>query len=97
MESSETILKASQTIAERLVWQTAEKDQAGIAEDLASGKDIPEVYGMDEARMFDEFFCFLDVSSVVAPSQPIDSSLLSPKHTPLFMLRASFSVSKRAL
>ncbi len=60
MKSSETILKASQTIAERLVWQAAEKDQAGIAEDLASGKDIPEVYGMGEAGMFDEFFCFLD-------------------------------------
>lgn len=52
--------KASQNIADRLVWQTARKDQSGISRDLASGKDIPEVYGLGEAEIFDEFFFFLD-------------------------------------
>jgi len=52
--------KASQNVANRLVWQTAHKDQAGISRELASGKEIPEVYGLGEAGLFDEFFFFLD-------------------------------------
>ncbi|MBW1867384.1 MAG: transposase [Deltaproteobacteria bacterium] len=51
---------ASQKIADRLTWHTASRDQAGIAKNLADGKDIPEVYGLGEAGLFDEFFCFLD-------------------------------------
>lgn len=51
---------ASKNIADRLAWQTANRDQAGIAKDLAEGKDIPEVYGLGEAGLFDEFFYFLD-------------------------------------
>jgi len=51
---------ASQKIADRLTWHTANRDQAGIAKDLADGNDIPEVYGLGEAGLFDEFFCFLD-------------------------------------
>jgi len=51
---------ASKNIADRLAWHTASRDQAGIANDLAEGKDIPEVYGLGEAGLFDEFFYFLD-------------------------------------
>ena len=51
---------ASQNIAERLTWHTANRDQAGIAKDLADGKDISEVYGLGEAGLFDEFFYFLE-------------------------------------
>jgi hypothetical protein len=54
------IKRASQRIAERLTWCTAQRDQAGIAKDLADGKDISEVYGLGEAGLFDEFFYFLD-------------------------------------
>ena len=53
------ISDASQKITERLVWHTALKDQAGIAKDMADGKDIEEIYGLGEAALFDEFFCFL--------------------------------------
>jgi len=52
--------RASHKIAERLTWCTAHRDQAGIAKDLADGKDISEVYGLGEAGLFDEFFYFLD-------------------------------------
>jgi hypothetical protein len=51
---------ASKNIADRLAWHTANRDQAGIANGLAEGKDIPEVYGLGEAGLFDEFFYFLD-------------------------------------
>jgi len=51
---------ASKNIADRLAWHTANRDQAGIASDLAEGKDIPEIYGLGEAGLFDEFFYFLD-------------------------------------
>ena len=54
------ISQASQRIAERLTWCTASRDQAGITKDLAEGKDISEVYGLGEAGLFDEFFCFLE-------------------------------------
>jgi len=53
------IANASQNIAERLVWHTALKDQAGIAKEMADGKEIEEIYGLGEAALFDEFFCFL--------------------------------------
>ena len=53
------ISDASQKITERLVWHTALKDQAGIAKDIADGKEIEEIYGLGEAALFDEFFCFL--------------------------------------
>ena len=45
----EMAAKASQNVADRLAWQTAHKDQAGISRELASGKEIPEVYGLGEA------------------------------------------------
>ncbi len=67
---------ASQNIVNRLVWHTTLKDQAGIASDLASGKDIPEVYGLGDAGLFDEFFCFLselkisNLFSNLAPKLP---------------------------
>ena len=51
---------ATEKIAERLTWHTASRDQAGIAKDIADGNDIKEVYGLGEAGLFDEFFCFLD-------------------------------------
>jgi hypothetical protein len=54
------IKRASQKIADRLTWCTAQRDQAGIAKDLADGKDISEVYGLGEAGLFDEFFYFLE-------------------------------------
>ncbi len=54
------ITDAARNIANRLTWHTAGRDQAGIASDLAAGKDIPEVYGLGEAGLFDEFFYFLE-------------------------------------
>jgi len=54
------IKDASQNIANRLTWHTAGRDQAGIAKELADGDDIPEIYGLGEAGLFDEFFYFLD-------------------------------------
>ncbi len=56
----EIINDAAKNIADRLAWHTAGRDQAGIAKELADGKDIPEVYGLGEAGLFDEFFYFLD-------------------------------------
>lgn len=53
------IKQASETIINRLSWATSHKDQAGIAKELAEGKDISEVYGVGEAGLFDEFFYFL--------------------------------------
>ena len=52
--------EASKNITNRLAWHTASRDQAGIAKELAEGKDIPEVYGLGEAGLFDEFFYFID-------------------------------------
>jgi len=56
--------QASQNIADRLAWHTANRDQAGIAANLAAGEDIPEVYGLGEAGLFDEFFCFFETLGI---------------------------------
>ena len=53
------IKNASETIFERLVWHTAKRDQAGIAEKLANEQEVDEIYGLGDAGLFDEFFCFL--------------------------------------
>ena len=50
---------ASETIFKRLVWHTAKRDQAGIAEKLANEQEVDEIYGLGDAGLFDEFFCFL--------------------------------------
>jgi len=54
------VSKAAKAVTERLCWCTAKRDQSGIAEDLAEGKNVEEVYGLGEAGLFDEFFHFLD-------------------------------------
>ena len=51
---------AAQNIFNRLAWHTAKRDQAGISQELAEGKDVHEIYGLGEAGLFDEFFYFLD-------------------------------------
>jgi hypothetical protein len=53
------IKNASETIVQRLAWHTAERDQAGIAKELANEQEIHEVYGLGDAGLFDDFFCFL--------------------------------------
>ena len=70
------IKRASQRIAERLTWCIAHRDQAGIAKDLAEGKDISEVYGLGEAGLFDEFFYFLDQFGIMDLFSTLD-----PHHT----------------
>jgi len=70
------IKRASQRIAERLTWCIANRDQAGMAKDLAEGKDISEVYGLGEAGLFDEFFYFLDEFGIMDLFLGLD-----PQHT----------------
>ena len=67
--------RASQKIAERLSWCTAHRDQAGIAKDLAEGKDISEVYGLGEAGLFDEFFYFLDQFGIMELLTTLDPKI----------------------
>ena len=59
------IKNASETIFKRLVWNTAKRDQAGIAEKLANEQEIHEIYGLGDAGLFDEFFCFLQELSIM--------------------------------
>ena len=54
------IENAAQNIFNRLAWNTANRDQAGVARELAEGSDVHEIYGLGEAGLFDEFFYFLD-------------------------------------
>jgi hypothetical protein len=55
----DTKKSASETICKRLVWHTARRDQAGIAEKLANEQEVHEIYGLGDAGLFDEFFSFL--------------------------------------
>ena len=53
------IKNASENIFNQLSWQTAKRDQAGIAQKLAEEDEIHEVYLLGDAGLFDEFFNFL--------------------------------------
>ena len=55
---------ASKNIVDRLTWHTANRDQTGIAKDLAEGKDIPEVYGLGKLDYSMSFFTFLIISNL---------------------------------
>jgi len=59
-EANDLQSQASQKTTERLIWFTAHKDQAGITREIAEGEDIEEIYGLGNAALFDEFFCFFD-------------------------------------
>jgi len=65
---------ASKNIEERLMYHTAHRDQEGIAKDLADGKEISEVYGLGEAGILDQFFCFIDTLGVSALFEGLDPS-----------------------
>lgn len=56
---------ASKTIAERLSFHTAIKDQAGIAQELAAGQEVSEIYHLSDAGFFDEFFYFLEKMGIM--------------------------------
>ncbi|MBW2598844.1 MAG: hypothetical protein JRC60_01835, partial [Deltaproteobacteria bacterium] len=43
------IKDASETIFKRLVWHTARRDQAGIAQKLANEREVHEIYGLGDA------------------------------------------------
>ena len=58
-EAMDIIKNASETIFNRLVWLTAKRDQAGIADKLANEQEVDEIYGLGDAGLFDEFFHFL--------------------------------------
>ena len=59
LEGMDSKKSASDTIFKRLAWHTARRDQAGIAEELVNEDNIHEIYGLEDAGLFDEFFCFL--------------------------------------
>jgi hypothetical protein len=58
------IKNASETLFNRLVWLTAKKDQAGIADKLANEQEVDEIYGLGDAGLFDEFFYFLRFATI---------------------------------
>jgi len=48
-----------ETLCDRLFWQTAERDDAKVAEYLYHRREMDVVYAMDEATLFDSFFTYL--------------------------------------
>ena len=68
------VKNASETIFKRLVWLTAKRDQAGIAEKLANEEEVDEIYGLGDAGLFDEFFHFLrklDIMKILEQLAPL--------------------------
>jgi hypothetical protein len=68
-----SITEASKTIHENLMWQTATKDQAGVAEAIANEQVVHEVYGLGDAGLLDMFFCFLrelDIMPILEKLEP---------------------------
>ena len=70
--------EASNAIAQRLSFQTAVKDQAGIAQELSEGQEVSEVYHLGDAGFFDEFFYFLAEIGVMNSFFALDPKVVSP-------------------
>jgi len=91
--------RAAEKIAERLSWCTARRDQSGITKDLAEGKDIPEVYGLGEAGLFDEFFYFLDqhgiadLFTILAPVRRRSSNVSFSAALLIYVMRITAGLS----
>ena len=69
---TEKVRQASQNVVERLSWHTASRDQAGLARDLADGKDIGEIYPLGDATLVDEFLFFLEKIGITALLPALD-------------------------
>ena len=69
--------EASNTIAQRLSFQTAVKDQAGIAQELSEGQEVSEVYHLGDAGFFDEFFYFLEEIGVMRSFFALDPKVVT--------------------
>ena len=91
--------KAAEKVAERLSWCTARRDQSGIARDISEGKDIPEVYGLGEAGLFDEFFYFLeehgiqDMFTILAPGRQRESNVSFHAVVLIYLMRITAGLS----
>ncbi|GKT06696.1 hypothetical protein DSTSK_00010 [Desulforhabdus sp. TSK] len=48
-----------QTVLERLFWNTAERDDAKVADYLFRRREMDSVFTLDEATLFDFFFHYL--------------------------------------
>lgn len=68
----ELVRQASQNIVQRLSWHTASRDQAGLARELADGKDISEIYPLGDATLVDEFLFFLEKIGITALLPALD-------------------------
>lgn len=53
-------------VVERLAWQTAQRDDAHVAQALHQGAELDAVYELSEAGLLDEFFHFLEITGVRA-------------------------------
>ena len=51
--------KLQETLCDRLFWNTAERDDAKVADYLYHRREMDVVYAMDEATLFDSFFTYL--------------------------------------
>jgi len=49
------------TIAERLSWQTAQRDNPRVARAVYEGAEVDAIYNLDEAGLLDEFYHFLEM------------------------------------
>jgi hypothetical protein len=83
---------ASKNITQRLSFQTAGKDQVGIARDLAAGKDVPEVYYLSDAGFFDEFFYSLNEVGGACPG-----CWISTRTFPNVLRRSAFRRSSSSI
>lgn len=73
--------QASKNIAQRLSFQTAVKDQSGIAQELAEGQKVEEVYHLSDAGFFDEFFHFLTAIGVIDSFLDLDPKVVTRPST----------------
>ena len=75
LTTMDTKQQASENIAERLNWHTAKKDQKMVAKKLATEQEVDEIYVLEDAGLFDNFFFFLEEFGIMEIIEQ-----LAPKH-----------------
>ena len=77
------IKTASENVFKQLIWHVGKRDQAGVAEELANEQNVDEIYGLGEAGLFDEFFCFLRKLGIMKILEQLSPRRNLKRHSPV--------------
>jgi hypothetical protein len=80
---AQTREEIAQTLAERLCWQAARRDDSRIARRLYRKQVVDGGYRLDEGALLDDFFYFLDGLGVVDLLDEVQGTAVQREMVPI--------------